>query len=659
MCGIAGIFNLNNKPASVDVLKNMLGQIRYRGPDECGVYSNNNLGIGNVRLSIIDLSTGQQPMSNSDKSLWIVYNGEVFNYIELREELTKKGVKFYTGSDTEVVLNYYEYYEEKCLDYFNGQFIFAIWDTRKESLFLARDRMGIRPLFYSMQNNEFIFGSEIKAILASKQISAELNYTGLQQVFHFWSTLSPTTCFKNIFEIPPGHYLIVNKNKFVLKKYWELKFPTDQNGLITNLETAKEALGALLEDSVRLRLRADVPVAAYLSGGIDSSATTYYIKKVACQNLNTFSIGFSDEDFDETNFQNEVAAYLETQHYGLTCTNQDIADNFPEVIRHTEIPVTRTAPVPMYLLSQNVRKHNIKVVITGEGADEMLGGYNIFKEMYIRRFWSKYPDSKYRPLLLKKLYPYIPQLQDQNSKVLKFFFGYRLNETDSPLYSHLLRWNNSSRISGFLHPDIREIIRDYDPYQTIIDKLDLSFNQYSPLSKAQWLESNIFMSGYLLSSQGDRMAMANSVEGRYPFLDHRVVEFCTQLHPDLKLNGLNEKYLLKKLIKGKIPDSVVNRSKQAYRAPISGSFFNKHQPGYVNELLSKRIIRKYGVFDPSKTEVLVKKLKDNQASEVENMALAAILSTQLIYQQFIVNLPDSTYSMDDCKIITKPTINTY
>ena len=656
MCGIAGLFNLNNNPVSADVLKNMLSQIRYRGPDECGIYIDDSVGIGNVRLSIIDLSTGQQPMSNSDKTLWIVFNGEIFNYLELREDLIRKGATFNTLSDTEVILKYYEYYGEKCLNFLNGQFAFAIWDTHKKSLFLARDRVGIRPLFYYMKKNKFVFGSEIKTILASGQVKAELNYQGLLQVFHFWTTITPATSFKNIFEIPPGHYLVINQNSFLIQKYWELNFPEESEELITDSEVAKQTLDELMEDSVRLRLRADVPVAAYLSGGIDSSATTYYIKRVAYQNLNTFSIGFSDKNFDETNFQNEVATYLGTQHYGITCTNDDIALYFPNVIKHTEIPIIRTAPVPMYLLSKNVHNHNIKVVITGEGADEMLGGYNIFKEMYIRRFWSKYPNSKYRPLLLKKLYPYIPQLQNQNSIALKLFFGYKLNETDSPIYSHLLRWNNSSKISGFLHPDILENNRDYDPYKEILEKLNGSFDHYHPLSKAQWLETNIFMSGYLLSSQGDRMAMANSVEGRYPFLDHRIVEFCARLHPDLKLKGLNEKYLLKKLIKGKIPDSVVNRSKQAYRAPIATSFLSESHPEYIDELLSEKSLKDFNIFDPVKTTNLINKLKANPASEVENMAIAVILSTQILYQQFIAEHTESVYSMDDCKIITKSTV---
>ncbi|MGD2034127.1 MAG: asparagine synthase (glutamine-hydrolyzing) [Bacteroidales bacterium] len=651
MCGIAGIYNLKDTSVSEDILKRMLGRIRYRGPDECGVFVSRNIGIGNVRLSIIDLSSGQQPMPNDDRSLWIVYNGEVFNYPELRSELERKEIKFRTDSDTEVVLRYYEQYGEDCLNYFNGQFAFSIWDSRKQELFLARDRMGIRPLFYTRQNNTFVFGSEIKSILECPDVNSGIDPAVLHQVFTFWTTLSPKTVFREVFELPPGHYMKVSKKETKVTKYWNLNFPANGYDYISDAEEAAEKLSALFEDAVRIRLRADVPVAAYLSGGIDSSSTTYYIKKADQKNLQTFSIGFADKDFDETLFQNEVSEYLQTQHTGFTCTNQDIAASFPEVVWHTENPVLRTAPVPMYLLSKNVRRNNIKVVITGEGADEMLGGYNIFKEMIIRRFWARYPDSQYRPLLLKQLYPYIPALQNQSGKMLKFFFGYKLTETNSPVYSHLLRWNNSSKITGYLTPEIQSSFNGYDPVGELVASLPADFYSYGSLAKAQWLESTIFMSGYLLSSQGDRMAMANSVEGRYPFLDHRVMEFAGKLHPDLKINGLNEKFILKKMMTGKIPESVLKRSKQAYRAPISGSFLGEQTPSYVQEMLDSSTVNDFGIFDPAKVTALYDKLKKSPGSEIENMALAAIISTQLIQKHFFADKPELTAYMDDCRVI--------
>jgi asparagine synthase (glutamine-hydrolysing) len=651
LCGIAGIFNFKDEAVSEEVLKRMLLRIRYRGPDESGIFTDKNLGIGNVRLSIIDLSTGQQPLSNNNGSLWIVYNGEIFNYVELRADLERKGIRFKTDSDTEVVLRYYEFYNDKCLDYFNGQFAFAIWDTKTRELFLARDRMGIRPLFYSQQNGSFVFASEIKSILECPQINTHINFSSLQQVFTFWTTLSPHTIFSEIFELPPGHSMKVKNGSVTIRKFWKLEFPSDPFNYISDIGEASENLTYLLEDAVRIRLRADVPVAAYLSGGIDSSATTYFIKKINQHNLRTFSIGFTDKEFDETIYQSEVSTYLNTQHTGFTCNNKQIAENFPDVIWHTEIPVLRTAPVPMYLLSRNVRQNNIKVVVTGEGADEMLGGYDIFKEMIIRHFWSRYPDSKFRPLLLKKLYPYIPSLQNQSGKMLKFFFGYKLSDTDSPIYSHLLRWNNSSKISMYLSDEALGSINNKDILANFISNLDCQFHQYNPLSKAQWLESTIFMSGYLLSSQGDRVAMANSVEGRYPFLDYRVVEYCAKLHPELKLHGLNEKFILKKMMAGKIPESVLKRSKQAYRAPISGGFVGENTPEYLKDILNEDSIRKYSVFNPKKVKQLLDKLQKSQASELENMALAAIISTQLLYQQFFVNKPSLPADKSDCKIL--------
>jgi len=651
VCGIAGIFNFNNEKVSLEILKNMMARIQYRGPDESGIYIKDNIGLGSVRLSIIDLSSGQQPISNQDDTLWIVYNGEVFNYLELRELLLKKGVTFKTDSDTEVVLKYYEIYGENCLQYFNGQFAIAIYDTKKQELFLARDRIGIRPLFYTSRKNVFIFGSEIKTILEHPGTATELDYQSLNEVFTFWTTLTPNTCFKGIYELPPGHFAKVTASGMKIERYWSLKFPETYAFQKNELKNAVEAFDELIEDSVRLRLRADVPVAAYLSGGLDSSATTYYIKKIAKDRLQTFSIGFTDKEFDETSYQNEVSEYLKTQHTGFKCSNNDIAVNFPEVIWHTEFPILRTAPVPMFCLSKHVRENNIKVVITGEGADEMLGGYDIFKEMIIRRFWSKYPNSYLRPALLKKLYPYIPSLQSQNSKMLKFFFGYKLMDLDSPYYSHLLRWNNASRITGFLSKDIFTDISKTNVYAGLDKLLPGGFNEWAPLAKAQWLESTVFMSGYLLSSQGDRMAMANSVEGRYPFLDFRVMEFCAGLHPDLKLNGLNEKYILKQTMKGRLPASVLKRPKQAYRAPIASSFSGIGAPDYIKELTSAERINEFGIFDFERVDSLMNKISEGQASEMENMSVAAILSTQLLYKNFIKERP-KVKSLGSCRVVS-------
>jgi asparagine synthase (glutamine-hydrolysing) len=419
-------------------------------------------------------------------------------------------------------------------------------------------------------------------------------------------------------------------------KYWNLSFTASEVNAQKDYNRWIDEFRVLFSDAVKIRLRADVDVAAYLSGGIDSSVTTAFIKEIEPGILNTFSIGFKDKAFDETSYQLEASAYFNTHHVAFTCTSEDIGEAFPETVKHSEFPVLRTAPTPMLLLSKKVREKNIKVVITGEGADEMLAGYNIFKEAKIRRFWASQPQSTIRPLLLKKLYPYLGWMKTAPAGVLKTFFGYRLNDTENPLYSHILRWHNTSRIQNYFSDDFRFEIDKYDPVTEVNKILANDFTKFPDLAKSQYLESTIFMSGYLLSSQGDRMAMANSVEGRYPFLDYRVIEFASQLPEDLKLHLLNEKYILKKMMKGKIPDSIITRHKQAYRAPIHTSFFGENASPYIKEMLSDQMLKKYHIFESQKVAKLIEKFNSGATiTEVENMALAGILSTQLVNQFFI------------------------
>jgi asparagine synthase (glutamine-hydrolysing) len=634
MCGIAGIIDYRGKSINKPVIEGMLRAINYRGPDESGIYLSSVAAIGNVRLSIIDLSTGQQPLSDPSGRYWIVFNGEIFNYPELRELLLGKGQTFQTHSDTEVLVQLYAVYGKECLSMLNGQFAFAIWDKFNEELFIARDRIGIRPLFYHLSEKVFSFASEIKSLFVQKDIHPEFSNKNLSQIYTFWTAITPGTAFKDIFELSPGHYLIYNKAGIKISKYWELQFYNDNKDL--TFKKALEQFHELFYDAVKIRLRADVEVAAYLSGGIDSSSTVAYIKNIEPGILNTFSIGFDDRDFDETSYQNEAVRYLNTRHRSIMCTSEEISKSFPKVIWHSETPVTRTAPAPMYLLSRLVRENNIKVVITGEGADEMLAGYDIFKEAKIRRFWAKQPDSALRPRLLTKLYPYLPQMKQANPAILKMFYGYKLEEIENPFYSHLLRWNNSNHIKKHFTDQIKSELNGYSPLENLEKKLPGGFNRWDYLEKSQWLETTIFMSGYLLSSQGDRMAMANSVEGRYPFLDYRVIEFCNKLPDDYKLNGLNEKYLLKKLMQNKIPESIIKRSKQAYRAPIKSAFFLNNRPEYVKEMLAPDYFRKAGIFDYNSISNMLQKIeKTGNSSEVEDMVLASVISTHLLHSQFI------------------------
>ena len=634
MCGISGIIDYNSNSNSRVSIESMLRSISYRGPDESGIYHSKFATLGSVRLSIIDIAGGQQPLCDRLKRYWIVFNGEIFNYKELRKDLEKKGNTFKTQSDTEVLVQLYSIYGKKCLELLNGQFAFAIWDNVKEELFIARDRVGIRPLFYNIQNGVLSFASEIKALFQQKNIKREFSSESLSQVYTFWSTITPDTPFKNIYELQPGHFAIFSRKGLTIEKFWELTF--NNTNTTISLNEARDYFHELFSDAVRIRLRADVEVAAYLSGGIDSSATVAYIKEIEPGILNTFSIGFEDKAFDESIFQSVAARYFETTHKSMICTSKDIADSFPRVIWHSESPMLRTAPAPMYLLSGLVKDNNIKVVVTGEGSDEILAGYDIFKEAVIKRFWASQPDSKFRPLLLKKLYPYLTQNKDVNPQMLKMFYGYKLEDVDNPFYSHLLRWNNSNHIKKHFSDRMKNDLKDYSTITELEKRLPADFDSWDNLAKSQWLETTIFMSGYLLSSQGDRMAMANSVEGRYPFLDYRVIEFCSSLPAGYKLNGLNEKYLLKKTLKDKIPESILNRPKQAYRAPIKSAFLSKDSPEYVKYMLSDVFIKKAGVFDFDSVTSLISRIeKTGISSEVDNMVLTAVISTHLLYHQFI------------------------
>jgi asparagine synthase (glutamine-hydrolysing) len=634
MCGVAGIIDYNSKENSKQLVEAMLWAISYRGPDESGIYNSPCATIGNVRLSIIDISGGQQPLSDPSGRYWIVFNGEIFNYPELRKGIEAKGCSFTTQSDTEVLVQLYATYGKQCLSMLNGQFAFAIWDKVREELFIARDRVGIRPLFYNISKGVLSFASEIKSLFSNTSLSADISHKSLSQIYTFWTAITPNTVFKDIFELSPGHFMTFSREGLKIEKYWDLNFGVTDNSL--SLNDALDRFNELFSDAVRIRLRADVEVAAYLSGGIDSSATVSYIKNIEPGILNTFSIGFDEKDFDESSYQNEAARFFNTTHISINCTANEIAESFPKVVWHSETPITRTAPAPMFLLSKLVRENKIKVVITGEGADEMLAGYDIFKEDKIRRFWASQPNSSIRPLLLKKLYPYLPQMKDANPAILKMFYGYKMEEVGNPFYSHLIRWNNSNHIKKHFTESIKEELNGFSPISNLEEILPVGFDSWGSLEKSQWLETTVFMSGYLLSSQGDRMAMANSVEGRYPFLDYRVIEFCMSLPERFKLNGLTEKYLLKKLLKNKIPDRIIKRSKQAYRAPIKSVFLSKDSPEYVRDMLAPDYTSKVGVFNHDSISTLLSKIeRTGNSTEVDNMILTSVISTHLLYSQFI------------------------
>jgi asparagine synthase (glutamine-hydrolysing) len=641
MCGIAGILNFKGEGVSAELLQQMVEMIRHRGPDASGVYTAGQVGLGHARLSIIDLSGGQQPMPNGDQSLWITFNGEIFNYVELREELIQKGYQFATHSDTEVILHMYEDKGEECVRFFNGQWAFAIWDAKKRKLFLSRDRAGVRPLFYCQTTGSFAFASEIKSIFVHPAVERNIDVEALDQVFTYWCTLAPKTMFKEIQELPPAHSMVVEDGKLRVWPYWSLDYSTVEDEM--SEEDCADQLLQLLNDATRLRLRSDVPVGAYLSGGLDSTVITALIQRCSGTKLKTFSVTFDDPEFDESFYQQEVITYLGTDHQSVHCSYQDISQIFPEVVWHTEKPILRTAPAPLYLLSQLVRNQGYKVVLTGEGSDEFLGGYDIFKEAKIRRFWAVDVASRYRPLMLKRLYPYLQNLQAQPHAYRRAFFHVNGSDVSDPFFSHIPRWELTSKLKMFFSEAVKLEIESSDTYKEIRRILPGWYKQWDRFAQAQYLEAIGLLPGYILSSQGDRMAMAHSVEGRFPFLDYRVVEFSTTIPARFKMKVLNEKYILKRAVGTLIPSSVKKRPKQPYRAPDGRSFFHQDsraaRHAYVNELLSCEQIQKNGLFNPLAVQKLVDKAKKGQIiGAKDNMALVGILSTQLLMEQFINNM---------------------
>lgn len=640
MCGIAGYIQLR-EPKSPDreLLVRMVSAIDYRGPDELGAYFDSWCALGQARLSIIDLAGGSQPLCNEDGTLWITFNGEIFNYVELRPELEKRGHQFRTNSDTEVIVHAYEEYGKDCVKQFNGQFAFAIYDTRRRSLFVARDRLGIRPLFYGEHDGRFYFGSEIKAIFADPEVPRRLDLKGLDETFTWWTSAPPRTLFEGINELEAGTYLEVENGKVMPGRYWQMSFP-EKFSYERPVESYAEELRALLIDSVRLRLRADVPVGAYLSGGLDSSVTTALIRHFTQSKLETFSVTFSDKAFDESSFQQQMAKHLGTSHHTVDSTYHSIAETFPEVIRHTERPLIRTAPTPLYQLSRLVRDNNFKVVLTGEGSDEMLGGYDIFKETLIRSFWAKNPDSAWRPSLLRRLYPTLPVSGARARHYLEQFYKAGLDQQNDYYFSHIPRINTTSRIKEFFTPETRTAIGDHDAIGAFARDLPTNFGKWHHLARAQWLEARSLLSCYLLSSQGDRVSAANAVEGRFPFLDHRVAEFAATIPPGYKIFGLNEKYVLKRAFEREVPAEIRKRVKQPYMAPDSNCFVQDDSPEYVSEMLSETALSRTGVFNPRAVGMLYKKaLRGSQAhlSFKDNMSFVGILSTQLLIDQFIEN----------------------
>lgn len=644
MCGIAGVVNLGDGPKpSLEELQRMAGALHHRGPDERGVYRDRVAGLAHTRLSIIDLASGQQPLCNEDGTLWATFNGEIFNYVELREELLKLGHVFKTKSDTEVIVHAWEAWGERAFERFNGQWAIGLWDSRARRLVLSRDRLGVRPLYYAEAKGRVAFASEVKALFAGDPtLPRAFDVTGLTETFTFWSIVPPQSVFQGVRELEPGHTRVYDAAGVRDAAYWQQAYAPTFKG---SLDDAVEAVRAALMQATRLRmLRADVPVGSYLSGGLDSSLTASMGREAKGEGFMTFSLRFADAEYDETAFQRQMSERLGTTHHEVMVSRDDIAKSFSEVIRLTERPILRTAPAPLWGLSRLVRQHGLKVVLTGEGADEMFAGYDLFREGKVRRFWARRPDSKWRPLLLERLYPYLQRSPVSQRAMTRQFFGKGLERWREPGFAHGPRWSSAAALQRlFLRKS------DVDVTERLLASLPGDFERWTALAQDQYLEIRTLLSGYLLSSQGDRMLMGNSVEGRFPFLDRDVVALAMSLPDAYKLRVLDEKHVLKRAAAGRVPEEIVRRQKQPYRAPDALAFTGA-LPEELEAAMTPAALKDCGVFEPEQAARLWAKVRgkaDGQFSNADNMALVGMLSTQVLHAHLIAKPPEVTCAKFD------------
>lgn len=622
MCGICGIFDLKlKKRVDMPIVKHMTSRLVHRGPDGENHYLDGNLGLGFTRLSIIDLAGGMQPLFNEDKSIILVCNGEIFNFIELREELISKGHHFATETDVEVLLHLYEECGTDFLNRLTGQFSFAIFDFKRQRLFCARDHFGVLPFFYTLVDDFFIFASEIKSILVHPRVKKEIDLTGLDQVLSFPGLISPRTMFKNINSLENGHFLVVNESGGIKDvEYWDLDYPEsgEVRGDTKDEKAYAEELKSLIDQSVKLRLRSDVPVGFYVSGGLDSSLSMGVAHKLMPgKRSNTFAIDFIEKDISESLYQRIMSDYVNSIHHEITFRFSDISERLPKAVYHSECALKETYNTASLALSELVRSRDIKVILTGEGADEFFAGYVGYRFDKIRHMRGKQvgPDTHLEDEIRLKLWGDKDFFYEKNQ--------YAFRNDKKALYSK----------------QVEEIFDEIDCLNHFIIKKERLENR-DILHKRSYLDYKLRLADHLISDHGDRMAMANSVEARYPFLDKDLVEFAAGIHPDLKLKDLNEKYILKKVAEDFVPGEIINREKFGFVAPGS-PYLLKRDIEYINDLLSYERIKRQGYFDPDTVENL-KKQYSREGFKLnvpfDSDMLIIVLTFGILLEQF--NLPD-------------------
>jgi asparagine synthase (glutamine-hydrolysing) len=560
MCGIAGIITGDQDTPSATTLKGMSDRIAHRGPDDSGLYTAPGVGLAHRRLSIIDLSVqGHQPMSNMDGSVWITYNGEIFNFEEIADGLRKKGHEFKSRSDTEVIVHAYEEYGFDCLDKLNGMFAFALWDSRRRRLFAARDRLGVKPFYYHFDGSCLIFGSEIKAILCHPRISTIPNPDAIRQFLLFGHSISDKTWYQGIKQLPPGSYLVLENGNLVVREYWRIRFDVDYE---RKFECVAEELRAALQSAVRLHLRSDVPVGAHLSGGIDSSSVVALMSRELKISIPTFSAAFSDEgELDERVYSRLVSREFRTQHHEVVPTSDDLPRLLPTLLWHLDEPVIGAAILPMYRVCDLIKRSGIKVVCGGQGADELFGGYRPFFVGAARNLMrSLHGDLPLAPLTeIARLPQYLVR---GGAVARRLGRGRKRGKRRSWL-----------RHGEDLHAEMAE-------RWTMASSTDVVSGSFEEMS---YMNLKYYLPGLL--QQEDRMSMAWSIESRVPFLDYRLVELATRIPSWFKIRRGVLKSVLRESMRGIVPNAILDRrGKMGYPTP-SGRWFSGELAGYIRKIL--------------------------------------------------------------------------
>ncbi len=571
MCGICGVYNMKNRNTiEAGLISSMLEKIRHRGPDGEDMFLNHEVGLGFNRLSFIDLTGGMQPIKNEKETVVMICNGEIFNYQELKEDLIAKGHVFRTGTDTEVVVHLYEEYGTDFPKKLNGQFSCAVYDSVKEQLILVRDYVGISPLFYAPFDGRIIFASEVKAILEYPHMTRKLNMKAVDQLMNYpGGAISPQTFFQDIYSLRPGHMLICNKDGIRDEEYWDIIYPveTEDKGLEYYVERTRE----LLKQSISRRLIADVPIGFYISGGLDSSIVACFVGKFMLDSHYSFSAEIGDGDLDESRFQKIVKEYVKSNHYNVRITEKEIWDNLPSVIYHAESAVKESYDVAAFLLSKLVSGSPAKAVLTGQGSDEFFCGY------------IGYTVDQFRKMQKDKM-------TKEECEVNERLWGdpYFRFERNHPEIRKIHKQIYSERMRGAV-----------DEFSAFAES-PVNVERLKGLSDAKrrsYIDAKLRLADHLLGEHGDRMIFSHSVEGRHPFLDKELLEFVFTMPDKYKLNGVNEKYILKKAGEGIVPDEILKRRKFPFQAPGMSSMIKKASQ---TDFISEELIKKYDIFDADK-----------------------------------------------------------